>query len=361
VFKKLKTTVKSLLPHGFVRQWHTYKQQKLKSAKDPKRARMLADESLGEDEKQNLWDHGFYPLEKELYSLNEDNFHLYLDYRSYRKLHPINGRFSSLIDSKEFLPVILNDVPNIHVVLNNGRVRYCKGVDRRDAIDQLQDYITSGGELVTKPHGGSGGKGFCILTAENFGREIDRRIESGESYIINEKIEQHFYARSLFPDALNPLRIVVMRDVETGNIFLVSAAQHVGTRQSAPVSNAGAGGLIAPIDPESGSLCEAVRYVGGYGSHTFHPDTEEPIQGAEIPEWDRLISEIMEAVDAMQWLDYAGLDVAVTPEGGFTVLEINSLPGLASPQILDRPLLARSRVRQFFEQKGLGIKDQKYT
>jgi hypothetical protein len=353
VFEKLKSSVKSVLPHGFVRKWHEYQQRKLKSAKDPKRNRILADDSLGEDEKQKLWDHGFYPLEKKLYSLNDDNLHLYLDYRSYRKLHPINGRFSSLIDSKEFLPVILDEVPDIHVVLNDGRVRYCKGVDRRGAIDKLQDYITSGEELVIKPHGGSGGKGFCILTAENFDREINGRMESGESYIINERIEQHSYARSIFPDALNPLRIVVMRDVETSDLFLVSASQRIGTHHSAPVSNGGAGGLIAPIDPESGRLREAVRFAGGYGWNTSHPDTKETIQGVKIPKWDRLINEIMESLNALRWLDYAGLDVAVTPEGGFTVLEINSLPGLDSPQILGRPLLKRPRVRRFFRQKGL--------
>lgn len=344
--------LKSLLPHGLVCR---LQQRKRENSKDPRRARILADESLSEDEKRWLWKHGFYPLEKKLYGLTEDNIHLYLDHRSYRKLHPINGRFSKLIDSKGFLPLLIDEVPEIHVVIEDGRVRYCKGVERTDAPAQLRNYVyDGGGVLACKPHGGTGGEGFSLLDSENFETTIEAILESGGTYIINEKIEQHPYAQALFPDAVNPLRIVVMRDVETEEIFLVSASQRIGTRHSAPVSNAAAGGLTAPIDPEDGRLKKAVRYVGGYGWCTSHPDTGAPIQGVEIPGWDEIAEEILETLNGLQWLDYAGLDVAVTSKG-FTMIEINSLPGRVSPQILNRPLLARPRVRQFFESKGLNL------
>jgi len=155
----------SLLPHFL---YFRLKHRRKKSEKQQKRVRILADPTVDKKEEEWLWSHGFYPLEKRIYGLTEKNIKDYLDYRSYRPLHPINGQFSRLIDYKAFLPVIVPQPyrTKVHVVVSDGHVRFAHGVDRRNAIQQLEQFAKHQGALAIRPSGGSGGAGFQIFPAE---------------------------------------------------------------------------------------------------------------------------------------------------------------------------------------------------
>jgi hypothetical protein len=347
--------LKSLLPHGLVFRWEHYQKTRKKEKPSPKKLRSLNDDKVSRKERDWLWSKGFYPLEKRIYGLNQNNIDNYLDYKRYEKLHPINGKFSQLIDSKEFLPVVTNKTTNLTVSVSNGQIRYQKNPTKKPlTFGNLHTYFEEGVELACRPHGKSGGDGFEIVNSDNFNSWINKIKNSRNRYIVTEKIIQNRYASNLFSDSVNPLRIVVMREGKTRTPFIVSVSQRIGTSVSAPVSNAGKGGVIAPVDVETGVLSKGLQYVGKFAWHTHHPDSGAQIEGAQIPGWDRLIGSIMDEVERMNWLDWGGFDIAITPEG-FKIIEINSLPGLVSPQILDRPLLVRPRVRKFLEQKGLEL------
>lgn len=345
--------LKSIIPHGLVFRWNQYQNNKKKRNKRLNKLQYLDDNSLSQEEKDWLWSKGFYPLEKRIFGLDSKNVDLYLDERRYKAIHPINGHYSDLIDSKEFISVITDFTTDINVAFNGKEVTYFKGIQNSENIfEYLKKYLDKNNRLVCRPHGKSGGEGFKILELENIDKWIRDISNSNKRYIVTEEIFQHKYAQDLFSESVNPLRIVVMREGETRTPFIVSASQRIGTLYSAPVSNSGAGGISAPVDMETGILSQGLQRVGNFSWHTRHPDSGAQIEGAQIPNWSELIGSIMEEVERLNWLDWGGFDIAITPKG-FKIIEINSLPGLHSPQLLNRPLLARPRVRAFFERKGL--------
>lgn len=347
--------IKSIVPYGLVCRWNQYKNNINKRNNRLKNLKHLDDDSISKEEKDWLWSKGFYPLEKRIFNLNNKNIDKYLDNRRYKDIHPINGHYSRLIDSKEFISVITNNTTKINIALKGREVKYFKGINMKSSIfSYLKKYLSNGKRLVCRPHGKSGGKGFKILESKNIDEWIRDIKKSNKRCIVTEEIIQHEYAQDLFSESVNPLRIIVMREVETRAPFIVSASQRIGTSYSAPVSNSGAGGISAPLDVETGTLSKGLQRVGDFAWHTHHPDSGAQIEGTRIPGWDSLIGSIMEEVERLNWLDWGGFDIAVTPDG-FKIIEINSLPGLRSPQLLNRPLLARPRVRAFFERKGLKL------
>ncbi|MBN2775599.1 MAG: hypothetical protein JXR31_15200, partial [Prolixibacteraceae bacterium] len=54
---------------------------------------------------------GFLLESIELCQINKTNYKNYLSDRYYRKLHPINGELTKIIDNKFYLPFLLKDFP----------------------------------------------------------------------------------------------------------------------------------------------------------------------------------------------------------------------------------------------------------
>ena len=51
-------------------------------------------------------------------------------------------------------------------------------------------------------------------------------------------------------------------------------------------------------------------------------------------------------------MDYLGLDIIITKDG-MKLCEINSHPAIDYEQVMCGPVLAREKVRKFFEKKGM--------
>jgi hypothetical protein len=344
--------LKSFIPHGLVCRYQAYRDKLRKKRPNPKFVAKFPDPTLSEKEKKWLWDHGFYPLHKRLYGLNSQNVDEYVDTYSYRKLHPLNGRYSQLIDSKEFLPIISNHGPEIHVVLLDGVVRYARGVSRLTAINTLKEYLSEGNTLACRPRGKSGGEGFRILNANNIDNNLEGDISTG-TWVITSVVRNSKFAEGVFAHSLNTVRLLFVRDFKDDELFLAAASHRFGTEASRPVDNAGKGGVICPIDLKSGKITQAVRYKPTLERFNRHPETNEIIVGESIPGWSKVVTSILDDINDHKWLDYCGIDV-VLHQNEYTVIEMNSLPGLHMHQI-DSPLLLDPRVRKFFEVKGMTL------
>ncbi|MGY6546359.1 sugar-transfer associated ATP-grasp domain-containing protein [Arthrospiribacter ruber] len=278
---------------------------------------------------------------------NKDNF---LDNVTYKRKHPINGIYSKLIDNKAFLHTVFPHTAEIQVIFQKGKEISRVGLDLGDLFESLEKWILKNNQsLIIKPLQGSGGTGVEELKSDNYKEQIKERIINRDSFIINEKISQLRYSNEIFPDSLNTIRFVFFRDLESQEIHIAGCSHRFGTSFSAPADNAKRGGIFTEIDHETGVLGRSFVYLhkkyGGW--HDIHPETKAPIKGVQIPNWSQGIQKVIGTLSHLTWLKYGGLDLVFT-EGGFKVIEINSLPDLELVQ-MKNPLFQNQDFSNFFK------------
>lgn len=306
-----------------------------------------------------LWKNGFCSWHKGLYQLSKQNIHKYLTTRDHFKLHPLNGAYTSLIDNKAFLPLIVDFVPSVYIVFENGVERYRKGISAGDLYNDIEDFISNGGEFVIKPLCATGGSGFHLIHSNELRDVVRTKVMKKESFIIQDKVIQHDYSSTIYPDSVNTIRIVLFRDIYDRRIKLAGTSHRFGTDQSKPVDNLGKGGILTSIDSETGMLGQSFIYEGtqNAGWHVTHPNTGATIENVQIPAWKEKINMIINIFDRISWFEYGGLDVVFTKDS-FVILEINSMPHVDIIQTF-KPYLEDVRLKEFFVSKGLKIKKQK--
>ena len=112
---------------------------------------------------------GFYIETIRVLNIKKSNVTEYLSDRQYLKLHPINKKFSTIIDNKLYLPMLFKDspefVPTYYYVTNKGRLTK---LDLTLYSDQgLYDLCKVKKKLVLKPCTSTGGEGFFLLEWKN--------------------------------------------------------------------------------------------------------------------------------------------------------------------------------------------------
>jgi len=318
---------------------------------------------------QRLWAlrKGFYSNRLVLYGLTRENLAEYVPDRRFEALHPINGRFSRLIDDKFQLLFTLRDfpdyLPKTYYLVRDGLLfgladglPGCQRYEPRPLLELLHQ----GRRLVLKPEYGSSGEGVRLMEYASGMWRLDGRscLESDvvailrdlRMHLICECVEQHSYARRFFPYATNTIRLITLRDDDTLEPFLATAFHRVGTSRSQPVDNVAAGGLFGSINPTTGELGKFTGYPVSRSLDWFthHPDTGEPLAGAVIPRWHDVTQQILGVSRKLSFLTLMGYDVVVT-EDGLKILEINSLPTLL-PQTF-QPYMSLPAVAKFFSRR----------
>jgi len=189
-----------------------------------------------------------------------------------------------------------------------------------------------------------------LVTPNDLGRRL-----GGGVWLVCAYVEQADYARTIFPDVANTIRVLTMYDDEAGQAFAAAAVHRFGTRAQGPtaVDNWSRGGLTAAIDLAGGCLGRAYGFpsAGGLVTHATHPDTGTPIEGAVVSGWPAVRDGIVALATRLPFLPYVGWDVVVTDEG-YQVIEGNRRPDVNLLQV-HRPLLADPRVRRFYERHGV--------
>ncbi len=309
------------------------------------------------------WRRGYAAATVDRYRVNDENKHLFVsDWARYIRTPRINGRFAPALNNKIVFSRILAsygcDVPEYYCLIRNGRLYQIGSRYRMNTPEDVLSACRAGGRFIVKPYSGGGGVGVNELRAEG-----DRIIMSGqersdeevsafltglEDAAIAERVEQHEYARKVFPHSANSIRIITMWDYEKHEPFVVCAVHRFGTSRSMPADNSGLGGVFCRIDVATGVLekLHVGRQVGDVEPFDNHPDTGVRTTGLTIPNWGFVKTRLVEICREMAYVPYVGWDVLIT-ERGFTVFEGNSYPHLGY-QILE-PLLADPRARAFFE------------
>lgn len=142
-------------------------------------------------------------------------------------------------------------------------------------------------------------------------------------------------------DALPTVRIVTILN-EHNLPEVVSATFRCASIAGVVVDNMKAGGLIAPVDLDSGRLGPAWKGYGG-GPVERHPVTGGVVQGRELPDWTAACA-LAERAHRDGFADYAlvGWDVGLSATGP-VLIEGNGKPGVLMPQRAARRGLGEGR------------------
>ena len=190
---------------------------------------------------------------------------------------------------------------------------------------------------------GHGGRGFLaverVKTAEGTRLEslvdaeqmtarafFDRDVASARrGRLIEEYLDQHPSYKAFNATSVNTLRVWAYapagQEARTLGAYL-----RIG-RAGSLVDNHDAGGLVAPLDLETGTLRAAVDGRPTHQIHRTHPDSGEPIAGVQLALWREALDLAATTLTVFPEMRLAGMDIAVTPTGP-VVIELNNYPGL---------------------------------
>lgn len=165
------------------------------------------------------------------------------------------------------------------------------------------------------------GKGVYRIYNNDIERieELVNDLKQGNSFLIEEIVENIDSLKVLNPSSLNTVRVNTFID-KHGNLSFLNFALRVGGN-GAVVDNFSAGGVVYPIDKNTGCIV-------GYGldknnkRYSHHPSTGVQMLGFQIPGFNELRSFVSDAARLNSKARFVGWDVAIT-ENGFELIEGN--------------------------------------
>lgn len=306
------------------------------------------------DKVKDFKEQGFSMTDSAFYNLGENDYHDYIStWESYspvyRNLQPSgivsydNLIYNNIFDDKYLFYIVFSSfvkTPKIYSLIYDGKI-----TDVVDSFDSEHLYETllsiNGG--VIKYRAGANGFGIYVFDVKNDclmynNQEITRDelaniVSKFKFGIIQEKIVQGKFAKSLFEKTINTIRIISIRKKDGVEHEIVAAIQRIGTNRSAPVDNFAQGGGCSIIDLETGVLGTVGRITEtGPVFSDNHPDTGKVIKGLKVPNWDGIKSSIIDLTRKLPFFCYAAWDVVVCDDG-ITIIEINKRSSLDVFQI----------------------------
>ena len=313
----------------------------------------------------DVWRHGFVARQARLFDFDRFGFDGYLsEWARQRRVQRLN-RHATVLGDKLIAGVMLRTIgtptPTVFGVVDGEEIVPLDPASEQITLDAL---LQRHGRLVVKPRDGSHGRGFALLERRDgvtLVNGVPASADDAGSFdrmLVSEHVEQHEYARTIYPHSTNTIRVIGLREHGTGRPFVAAAHHRFGTDRSRPVDNTGAGGLTANVNVETGELGQLAALPGGYlgiGArvqwHDEHPDTGARATGVVVPSWREVIAEIIRTMTHLPDFGWVGWDVAITP-AGFSIIEGNPGPDIHGVQ-LHHPLLLDQRVRTLFEARGI--------
>lgn len=195
-------------------------------------------------------------------------------------------------------------------------------VDGNTELNTFVDFALRNKALFAKPLNASRGDGALVFDVNNHDeaeKTYEKLHNSNSRYIVECKIIQHPLMAEWNESSVNTVRVPAF--LNKNGFYVVPPFLRIG-RKGAIVDNAGAGGVYANIDPETG-----VIYTKGfdeYGNYyDIHPDSRIKFEGYQMPLWKELLAKVEEVHrKCMPSHIYIGWDFALT-ENGWVLIEGN--------------------------------------
>lgn len=329
-----------------------------------------------------LWRRGFCSQSAVLFDFDEYDYRYYLSDYGQILTGRINGSWNEALNNKfathQLLQPFSAYLPELYGIITDDRMAYepesiegeplggpatetasQSGVSVSDAFELIDTSLRENESVVLKPIYGTQGDGVMMCSFEDGEYHLDGErvarnelvdtVSALEEYLVYERIEQADYAKQLFPDTVNTIRLTTMWDYEENEPFIAESVHRIGVDDSIPVDNFSKSGIAAKVDVETGAVSDGVRKCSepnlSLEHHRCHPDTDERIAGTQVPNWSIVRDSVLELARYFSFAPFLGWDIVVT-EGGFSIIEINPEPGLF--QELE-PIKVDPRARRFLE------------
>ena len=179
------------------------------------------------------------------------------------------------------------------------------------AVDELLN--NPSGKLVLKGSMGQVGAEVKVVSCSDFdASSLIKYMKEHQFDLVEEFVVQHESLMDLSPSGLNTIRIFT--ELSNGNVKILGSRLRITV--NSPVDNMAAGNIAAPVDNKSGIVCGP----GVYSDITKrdeerHPVTGKPIQGFQIPFWDKTIEMVKKAALHAPDNKSVGWDVAISQDG----------------------------------------------
>ncbi|MEO8605489.1 MAG: alpha-L-glutamate ligase-like protein [bacterium] len=154
-----------------------------------------------------------------------------------------------------------------------------------------------------------------------------------DACLIEQRVILHAAFHDLTRFGIPDIRVVVYRGVP------VMAMCRLPTTESDGRANLHQGAIGAGIAICDGRATHAAIHNTAV---THHVDTQAPIVGFQVPQWDAVLALAVRAAE-MSGLGYLGVDIVIDAGEGPQLLELNARPGLAIQIANNQGLLPRLR------------------
>lgn len=281
---------------------------------------------------------GFLADQWMLYDFDHNDKGEYLSEFDWYRSRYINAPFDFLLNNKIAAAEILKQyicVPESYMIKNNGFLTSFDSEARtyEEVIALLKEKKT----LFIKPYGRGKGTGVNILLYQDGKLIVDREeyseerlisfLKKRDDWFISESMKQHAYADALYDQTVNTIRMITLRDPKTNQFKIFFAVQRIGTSATIPVDNGSRGGLVANIDLETGVLTEA-RCLHNRNVYKVHPDSHNPIEGAQIPNWNRVKEQMLTLTRRFPYMHFIAWDILIKEDGEICIIEANTSSGV---------------------------------
>ena len=230
---------------------------------------------------------------------------------------------------------------------------FCVVETAKDA-KKLEDFLNKHGRAIVKPVEGT--FGLSIRTVEvrpeddvpAVARALAQEYAQYSGAIVEEVIVQDERMAKLHPQSVNTVRITTFRLNSRTVIFHPNL--RVGRGDSC-VDNAAAGGLLCPIDAETGRVIVAGDKKGE--RYEKHPETGELLKGFEIPRWNEAAELVRKLALITPNTRHVGWDLALTKDR-WILVEANERGQWGGQYLLKQGF--RTEVEGYLKELGIDLR-----
>lgn len=283
---------------------------------------------------------GFTSDQVALYNLTKESKHEYLSEFDWYKSRRINYPNSYMLNNKLIFVNLIKDLINTpETIFKKENNKILLDNDKEVDINKAMDILKEVKSVYFKPI--SVGKGIGIFRIDyknnNFyidfekrsEKEIKETFEVKDNYFLSNRIKQALYLDNIYDKTSNTIRLITASD-EKG-VKILFAVQRIGTKDTIPVDNGSRGGLVAKINLKTGKL-SAAKSIHNNNEYIKHPDSNNKIEGVQIPNWDSIKKQMIEVTEKLPQFKFIAWDLLPTDKGVF-VIEANSSSGVNIIQV----------------------------
>ncbi|MBR1731472.1 MAG: hypothetical protein IJ725_03445 [Ruminococcus sp.] len=315
------------------------------------------------------WCHsnGFLAESATAYNLNESNIADYLSDYDYYKSWPLNDWTRIWINDKLTLKYMLSGaefdrfMPRYYYYCSKSGLRRLVDNPYEDnSFESFFQLLRIEGEFACKPCNGSGAEGFVKIEYKDNEYFINGKVKTEEevkifvnqnpNYLYTEFIYPHVDLSKIDPK-IHTLRVIVLNEDGVSPRIIGGYLRfgHSAQGESNYLHTNESMNIYCGVDFDKGTFGGTkAAYYNRVEELTAHPDSGQPLSG-NLPDFDELKANVIGIVKRFFGVEFMGFDIGIT-DNGFKIMEINSHPGLAIPQMF-KPYYKDEKIRRYFQDK----------